>query len=79
MYHRRDRLPKLCQYELIDSTCKFIGTKLQVQIRKQFPSIDDIIGDDFNKDLRIELQNQKQQYIEGIAIMDNFTQLKSLK
>ncbi|CAG2117023.1 unnamed protein product, partial [Medioppia subpectinata] len=73
----KDRLPKLCQYELIDSTCKYIGTKLQVQIRKQFPSIDDIIGDDPNKAIRIELQNLKQQYIEGIEIMDKFSKLKS--
>ncbi|CAG2109665.1 unnamed protein product [Medioppia subpectinata] len=74
----KDQLPKICQYDLIDSTCKYIGTKLLEQLRKEFPSIDDIIGDDPNKAIRIELQNQKQQYIEGIDIIEKFSKLKSM-
>ncbi|CAG2169288.1 unnamed protein product, partial [Oppiella nova] len=72
----RDRLPKLCQLELIDSTSKFIATELHVRLRHQFPTIDDILGEDPDKDERIDLQNRKQHYIEAIDIIDKFCKMK---
>ncbi|CAG2174742.1 unnamed protein product, partial [Oppiella nova] len=72
----RDRLPKLCQLELIDSTSKFIATELHVRLRHQFPTIDDILGEDPDKDERIDLQNRKQHYIEAIDIIDKFSKMK---
>ncbi|CAG2101557.1 unnamed protein product [Medioppia subpectinata] len=72
----KDRLPKLCQLELIKATEKFIGTELQAGIRGQFKTIDEIIGEDPDREMRIELENDKKKYVEAIAIMDKYSKMR---
>ncbi|CAG2101558.1 unnamed protein product [Medioppia subpectinata] len=72
----KDRLPKLCQLELINVTSKFIRTELQVRIRDQFSTIDEIIGEDPDKELRIELLNNKKEYTEAIVIMEKYSKMR---
>ncbi|CAG2115399.1 unnamed protein product [Medioppia subpectinata] len=72
----KDRLPKLCQLELINATSEFIEKELRKRIMDQFSTIDEIIGEDPDKELRIELLNKKKDYIEAIAIMDKYSKMR---
>ncbi|CAG2101559.1 unnamed protein product, partial [Medioppia subpectinata] len=72
----KDRLPKLCQLKLINATSKFIRTELQISIRNEFSTIDELIGEDSDKDERIELLNKKKDCIDAIAIMDKYHKMR---
>ncbi|CAG2177248.1 unnamed protein product [Oppiella nova] len=72
----KDSLPKLCQLELIDSTSKFIAIDFKVRIRQSYDSTGDIIGDDPDRDVRIDLETQHNHYTEAIDIIDKFSQMK---
>ena len=72
----RDSLPKLCQLELIDATSKFIAVDFKVRIRQSYDSTGDIIGDDPDRDVRIDLETQHNHYTEAIDIIDKFSQMK---
>ncbi|CAG2182949.1 unnamed protein product, partial [Oppiella nova] len=72
----KDSLPKLCQLELIDSTSKFIAVDFKVRIRQSYDSTGDIIGDDPDREVRIDLETQQTHYTEAIDIIDKFSHMK---
>ena len=69
----RDQIPKICALELIDSVIRFVEIELIPQIRQTVESIDDIIGEDPDKDLRDNLIERQKHYSEAIEIIEKFS------
>ena len=76
LYYCRYYLPKICVQELVNIITKFIAVELKVTILEEYPSIDDIIGEDDNEILRNKLLKRQKLYLEAIDIIENFFKQK---
>ena len=70
------KCPKLCTHEMIDSILHFIAIELKLKIRNQISSIDEIIGEDPEEELRNDLLHKQKLYSEAILTFDQFSKHK---